>query len=114
MNKRTTITFTSDVDVREAAREWAETAGFRLQSDTGKLVFASGGMTMEVRGGASGSETTIEAWIRFGILQRLCAGFFVPAEMGIESGGFVARFARSFFRKRVNKLLVKLGQPEIR
>jgi hypothetical protein len=55
----------------------------------------------------------LEAWIRGTLLARMGSFFLLPAEMGIESGGFRAVIPRGVARGAVNKLLNSLGQPSI-
>jgi hypothetical protein len=55
----------------------------------------------------------MEAYVRTNFFIRMLALFLVPKEMHIESGGIKLMAPRKIARKAVNKLLVKLNQPEI-
>lgn len=58
-------------------------------------------------------KTNIEAWIRANVFVRLMSLFILPAEMGIESGGFKDVLPRNIARKAVNTLLAHLRQSPI-
>jgi len=68
-------------------------------------------MKLKVR--QENQEINIEAWISANLFVRIMSLFILPAEMGIESGGFRAVLPRSIARTAVNKLLAQLGQPPI-
>lgn len=118
MAARTVRDFGASGDVTSATDAWAKEAGYRLvetqdqtrtfQKGTGFLVAP---MMLSIRQG--GGEVHLEAWIRANLFVRLMALFMLPAEMGIESGGFRAALPRNIARGQVNKLLEKLGQPAI-
>lgn len=55
----------------------------------------------------------MEAYVRTNFFIRLFALFLIPEEMGVESGGIKLMAPRKIARKAVNKLLERLGQPEI-
>ncbi len=56
---------------------------------------------------------TLEAWVRSNLFVRLMSFFILPAEIGIESGGFKAVLPRKIARDAVNSLLHQLGVPLI-
>ncbi len=79
------------------------------QKGTGFLVAP---MMLKIR--SEKEVTTLEAWIRINLFTRIMSLFFLPSELGIESGGFKAVIPRDIARGAVNKLLAQLGQPLIR
>jgi hypothetical protein len=120
MTKRTRITFNQVNNVFPEVERWASVAGYKLvpepvesgrmyQKGTGLMVAP---MMLSVRQ-ASGS-VEMEAWVRCNLFMRIMSAFMLPAEMGIESGGFRGVLPRQIARNAVNGLLKLLGQPEIR
>ena len=118
MSKRTMLRFSYLGDVWAVIEKWAGENGYRqkesagperlYQKGTGFLVAP---MMLKVR--SENKEVSIEAWIPANILARIASLFILPAEMGIESGGFKAVLPRNIARKAVNVLLGQLGQPPI-
>jgi hypothetical protein len=68
---------------------------------------------MMLQASCNGEQCTLDAWVRVNVLVRLMALFIISSEMSIESGGFRLVAPRSIARNAINKLLVKLGQPQI-
>jgi hypothetical protein len=118
MTKRTTLRFSSAADIWPVVEKWAGENGYKqkeangpeksYQKGSGILVAP---MKLKVR--QENQETNIEAWISANLFVRLASLFILPAEMGIESGGFRAVIPRNIARGAVNKLLAQLGQPAI-
>jgi len=118
MNSRTTVSFHHDGDIWPVVDKWAGENGYRRKEpdSTGRTYQKGIGFLvapMMLKVSMHNQETMIEAWIRTNVIVRLMALFIVPAEMGIESGGFRLVAPRSIARKAVNKLLAQLGQPLI-
>lgn len=118
MSARTVRDFSSAVDVWPIVEGWMGAADFRLVSQTGATRryqrgygFLTAPMVLEIT--QTGSQVHLESWISVGFIARLSALFLVPAEMGIESGGFRLVVPRNIARKAVNDLLPRLGQPPI-
>ena len=118
MAKRTVLDFPFAGELWGAVEPWAKENGYQqkegdatrrlYQKGTGLLVAP---MMLEMR--QNGSQVHLEAWIRCNLFVRIMALFMLPAEMGIESGGFRAVLPRGIARSAVNKLLPQLGQPVI-
>ena len=116
--KRTVREFSFPADLWAAVDPWAGAEGYRLvapgdarrlyQKGRGVLVAP---MMLELR--RNGPSVHLEAWVRVNFFTRLMAFFIVPAEMGVESGGFRLALPRKMARTPVNKLLERLGQPAI-
>lgn len=115
---RTVLRFSKSNDIWPIVDAWAARTGYRLvspggahrvyQKGTGFLVAP---MICELA--VEGDVVTISAWVRMNLFVRLMALFMLPAEMGIQSGGFRAVLPRNIARKAVNELLGELGQPPI-
>lgn len=97
---------------------WAAQQHYRLvDSQDSRRVYQRGHgilvapmmLSLETRPGG----VHLEAWVRGQLLARLISLFILPAEMGIESGGFRGVVPRKIARTAVNPLLVSLGQPPI-
>jgi hypothetical protein len=118
MSTRTTLRFSSPGEIWPVIDKWANENGYKqkesvgperlYQKGTGFLVAP---MMLKIR--QENQETNLEAWIRSNTLVRLMSLFILPAEMGIESGGFKAVIPRNMARKAVNTLLTQLGQTPI-
>jgi len=118
MNTRTRVRFHSAGDIWPVVNKWAVEHGYKLKESAGKeCVFQKGTgflvapMMLKVK--QENQETIIEAWIRANLFVRISSFFILPAEMGIESGGFKAVIPRNMARKAVNTLLAQLNQPPI-
>jgi len=118
MNTRTTLRFSSAIDVWPVVQTWAAEQGYKLKGSAGnECTFQKGfgflvAPTM-LRVKQEGGVTDLEVWIRMNLLTRAGSLFILPAEIGIGAGGFRAVVPRSFARSAVNKLLAQLGQPPI-
>ena len=118
MTKRTPIAFQSSTNIWPTVEKWAAENGYKLQSEdaTGRTYQKGVGFLvapMMLRLAQDGDQVSGEAWIRAGLLVRIFALFLLPAEMGIESGGFKGVLPRKIARTAVNKLLAELGQTQI-
>jgi hypothetical protein len=118
MTKRTVLGFSYSGDLWATVEPWARENGYRQQQgDASRRLYQKGvgflvaPMMLEVR--QDGSQVHLEAWVRCNLFVRLMSLFMLPAEMGIESGGFWAVLPRNIARSAVNKLLPQLGQPVI-
>lgn len=58
-------------------------------------------------------ELVLEIWIRSNLFARILSAFLLPAEIGIESGGFRAVVPRNMTRNLFNQLLTQLRVPLI-
>ena len=103
--KRTKVQFRYNGDLWPIVEKWATENGYR-QKDSGgtKRTFQKGSFMLKIKNGKP--QKTIEAWIKAGVI---ATSLGMPAEMGIESGGFTGAARRSIARKSVNKLLGQLG-----
>jgi hypothetical protein len=118
MQKRTEFRFTTNSAQWQVIDQWATAESYNLQSSsasermyqkgTGFLVAP---MMLHLR--QEGGQTVVQAWIRANLLVRAFALFILPAEMGLESGGFKGILPRKIARTAVNKLLAQLHLPAI-
>jgi hypothetical protein len=118
MNTRTTLRFSSAVDVWPVVQTWAAEQGYKLKGSAGNECTFQKGVGFLVapamlRVKQEGGVIDLEAWIRINLLARAGSVFILPAETGIGSGGFRAVVPRRFARTAVNELLARLGQPPI-
>ena len=118
MTKRTPISFQSGNSIWPAVEKWAAENGYKpVSQDGNERTFQKGVgflvAPMMLRLAQNGDAVTGEAWIRAGLLVRIMALLLLPAEMGIESGGFKGVLPRKIARTAVNKLLTALGQQPI-
>ncbi len=118
MTKRTPISFQSGQSIWPTVEKWAAENGYKLVSQDGSgrtfqkgVGFLVAPMMLSLA--QSGDTVAGEAWIRAGLFVRIMALFLLPAEMGIESGGFKGVLPRKIARTAVNKLLTALGQQPI-
>ncbi|HEY6971520.1 MAG TPA: hypothetical protein VJA94_20085 [Candidatus Angelobacter sp.] len=118
MDARTTISFPINGEIWSRLDQWAAAFGYsprpfpgpgRLyQKGTGFLVAP---MMLSVR--QENSTVALEAWVRFNFFTRLTSLFILPAEIGVQSGGFKAVLPRKMARDAINVLLNQLGVPMI-
>jgi hypothetical protein len=118
MTKRTQISFQPNGDIWPLVDGWASVNGYNrrapsgserlYQKGTGMLVAP---MMLSIR--QEGAVITLEAWVRSNLFIRMMSFFILPAEIGIESGGFKAVLPRKIARDAVNGLLHQLGVPLI-
>lgn len=119
MAPRTVRDFQVGFDVGPMVDAWAQTYhyGFRGVSPDGTRHYQrgngilTGAMPLTVR--QYGPAVHFEAWTHANILARITALFLIPADMGLESGGFKGALPRMMARNSVNVLLGQLGQPPI-
>lgn len=117
-NRRTTISFQYEEPIWPAIRKWAATNSYHLKSDSpSKKLYQRGNgfwmAPMMFEASQVQNEVRLEAWIRANWLYRAMCLLLIPAEMGIESGGFWMLAPRNVARNAVNKLLSKFGQRMI-
>ncbi len=118
MQKRTEISFNTNPAQWNVIDQWAAAESYKLQSSsaserlyqkgTGFLVAP---MMLHIR--QEGGQTVMQCWIRANLLVRAFALFILPAEMGIQSGGFKAMVPRKIARNAVNKLMAQLQLPAV-
>ena len=137
MSRSTIRDFTSETGIGPVVESWASSYGFGLvatdpdgtRTYVNDRVVAYGANPVAaelaqamanrmktlrvVRINQVGYQVHIETWLRFSRGLRVMTLFTVPAQMGIEGGGFKQRLERSDTRKLVNPLLVQMGQPPI-
>jgi hypothetical protein len=118
MRSRTVRDFNVPTDIWKFVDQWAETESFELTDDGPKRVYKKefGALTPTafVEIGEADGNVHFEAWLKNRPLSRAIKLFTNPDEMGIESNGSKhAVVARNVARDRVNRLLIKLGQPLI-
>ena len=118
MTKRTSISFQSANSIWPTVEKWAAENGYKpvAQEGDGRTFQKGVGFLvapMMLRLAQNGDAVTGETWIRAGLFVRIMALFLLPAEMGIESGGFKGVLPRKIARSAVNKLLAELGAPPI-
>ncbi len=118
MAKRTVLEFSVDQDVWPTVAGWAAREGFRQvesHESTRRYQKGHGFWVAPVMAEISQVEgrVRVEAWIRANIIARAGALFLIPAEMGVESGGFRGVLPRRIGRNAVNQLLATLGQAPI-
>jgi hypothetical protein len=118
MNSRTVRDYTLNFDPWPAIIAWSNETGFgaRQSNLPGRLFQKGHGifvapMMLQVQ--QNGNQFRFEAWIRVNTFTRVLALFMIPAEMGIESGGFKLVVPRKIARGAVNKLFARLNLPPI-
>ena len=118
MTQRTKISFQLSADVGPSVERWAGANGFnpRASAGPGRLYqkgvgFLVAPMMLSVQ--QANGQVALEVWIRCNLFVRIFSLFILPAEMGIESGGFRGVLPRKIARDAVNRLLFDLGQPLI-
>lgn len=118
MKPRTRLEFTATDDPLPAIERWAGENGFRAQPaiGAGKLYqkgigFLVAPMMLSVE--RQGSQVVLETWVRCNLFVRATSFFILPAEMSVESGGFIGVVPRNMARNAINKLLSSLQQPLI-
>ena len=118
MSKRTVLDFWIRADPWPTIDIWAQQSGYQFKQGSGpnRLYQKGTGLMvapMMLQLQQAGGQLHLEAWIRGTLLARIGSFFLIPAEMGIESGGFRAVIPRRIARDAINKLLNSLGQPPI-
>ena len=118
MSDRTTLRFNSDGDIWSIVDKWAGENGYVLKESVGDEKLYQKGIgflvaPMMLKVVQRNREAVIEAWVRANLFVRMMSLFILPAEMGIESGGFRAALPRRIARNAVNTLLTQLRQPPI-
>jgi hypothetical protein len=115
---RTIVDFPLSGNFWPIVEQWAAENGYRQVEATGsRRVYQKGRgfwvAPMMLQLDTDGGQVHMEAWIRANLFVRIMSFFVLPAEMGIESGGFRGVLPRNIARGAVNKLLQRLGQREI-
>lgn len=118
MSTRTRITFPTPEHFWATVESWAPEKGYICKESAGGTRTYQKGVGFWVAPmmlSLTEKDGSIElvAWIRANLFVRICSLMLLPAEMGIESGGFKAALPRKMARNAVNELLAKLGQPPI-
>jgi hypothetical protein len=118
MKPRTRIEFKFAGDPAPVIERWAAENGFQAAPLTGTRQLYQKGLgivvaPMMLQVDRQGDDVVIEAWIRFNQFVRAMSLFILPAEVGVESGGFIAVVPRTIARNAVNKLMPLLKQPRI-
>jgi hypothetical protein len=118
MSKRTQISFQPNGDIWPQVDGWASANGYNRRAPTGSERLYQKGtgmlvapMMLSIR--QENGVVTLEAWVRSNLFVRMMSFFILPAEIGIESGGFKAVLPRKIARDAVNGLLHQLGVPLI-
>jgi hypothetical protein len=118
MSKRTIRDFALESPIWPQVDQWAQESSFALKrSDADTRLYQRGHgfftapMMLEVT--QARDQIHVEAWVAIGFLARMQSLFILPAEMGIESGGFRAVLPRSTARTAINKLLARFDQQAI-
>jgi hypothetical protein len=114
MTSRTRISFQWGTDVYPYIDQWASTSGFNMQAaqSNGVRLYQKGHgimvapMMLSVT--QSGPQVEMEAWVRCNMFVRLMSLFMLPAEMGVESGGFRGVLPRKIARDAINELMRQL------
>jgi hypothetical protein len=118
-SKRSTVTGTVASDPWAAIDAWSKTSGFALVegAGTGTRTYQKGSgflvAPMKAAISVNGTAFTLQAWVAPTFLARLFALFLIPAEMHVNSGGFMMVLPRNMARKPINELLAQLGVPQI-
>ncbi len=118
MKPRTRLEFGVADDPLPAIERWAAENGFKAKPATGPGRLYQKGIgflvaPMMLRVEHQGGRLVLEAWVRSNLFVRAMSFFILPAEMHVESGGFVGVVPRNIARNAVNKLLPQLQQPLI-
>ena len=118
MNSRTVRDFNVPTDIWSFVEDWAQTEGFQLAGNGDRRFYKkefgalSPAACVEIR--ENSGDVHLEAWIENPPLKRALSLFSAPEELPVESSGAKkAIVARNISRDRVNRLLIKLGQPLI-
>jgi hypothetical protein len=118
---RTTLKFQVSGSPWETIDQWAAQHGYRQTLQPGdpqrQRVYQRGigfwVAPMMLAVNLDGDALTLQAWVRMTLFVRIMALFILPAEMGVQSGGFRAVLPRKMARDKVNILLAQLSQPPI-
>ena len=118
MKSRTVRDFNVPTDIWKFVDHWAQTEGFAPAADGPRRLYKkefgplSPAACVEI--GESDGNVHLEAWIENPPLARALRLFTAPEELPVESDAAkTAAVARNVSRDRVNRLLMKLGQPLI-
>jgi hypothetical protein len=121
MNTRTVRTFPVNGDLFPFIDQWAQANGYWVRASSGPAGperlyqkgqgFLVAPMMLNVR--QENGQVTLQSWVRINLFNRIASLFILPAEMGVESGGFKAILPRKMARDSVNHLLQQIGQPPI-
>lgn len=108
---RTTVRLNNNT--LQTVEGWANANNFTLKSSSGNektyqrgIGFLVAPTMLKIR--PENQDLVLEIWIRMNLFVRICSLFMLPAEMGIESGGFRAVLPRSMTRNLFNQLLTQL------
>src|SRR5260370_37148814 len=116
MESRTQITFPQGADFWPTVERWAGAHGYSARESSGPAKLYQKGvgflvapMMLSIR--QENGQVVMEAWVRCNLFIRLSSFFILPAEIGVQSGGFKAVLPRKIARDAVNALLQQLGVP---
>ncbi len=118
IDSRTSVLLHPSEDIRPMLAEWASANGFVEKQRNGPEIIYQKGVgvllgPMMVSFRFDNDGVHLDAWVRANSFTRLCAFYMIPAEMGVESGGWRGVLPRKVARTAINKLLTQLGQPVI-
>ena len=119
MALRTIRDFKVPLDVWRFVDEWAAEENFEVvssgeRSRVYRKIMGPLSPSAHVEISESDGTVHLEAWVANSPRVRALRFFRLPPELGVESNGTKALVvARSVARDRINRLLVKLGQPLI-
>ena len=115
---RTVREFTGGADVWAILDGWAQQTGYGPggHDQASRLYQKGSGFWMAPRMlqmTYTGNAYRLEAWARLPLLHRIIPLGLIPAEMNIDSGGFVGSLPRKQAKEHVNLLLQALGLPAL-
>lgn len=118
MEARTTREFSYKEDIWPVVEKWAGQNSHREisrgpNSRLYKRGFGFWTAPTMLEATQEGSTVRLQVWVKAGVFARLLTLFILPAEMGVESGGFKGVAPRSIARKAANILLKELSQAPI-
>ncbi|OFW56785.1 MAG: hypothetical protein A2W01_12570 [Candidatus Solincola sediminis] len=115
---RTVRDFMTAAPVWEILENWAQQTGYMPVShgETSRLYQRGTGFLLapqKLQVTWMGNSYRLEAWVKGPLFNRIVLLGLMPAEMIIDSGGFLGSPVRKLARGHVNMLLQALGQPPI-
>jgi hypothetical protein len=118
LSGRTAREFRGGAEVWQALDAWALETGYRLvgQDQFSRLYQRGSGLLMApqmLQMTCTPNGYRLEAWVRVPLLNRIITLGLMPAEIIIDSGGFMAILPRKQAQEHVNRFLRGLGLPPI-
>jgi len=115
---RTIRDITTTAPLWEILDSWAQQTGYMPvgHDDVSRLYQRGTGFLMApqvLQVAWMGNYYRLQAWVRVPLYSRIMVLMLMPAEVIIDSGGFMATLPRKQAREHVNMLLQSLGQPLI-